>query len=109
VKQPLPLPKTGMRPGRHAQRNIVFNEPDAYCFRMKLCQGQLWKQGGEFIRIVRLERLEVEYKSMTNPAGKDATKHVTSKKDFCRLLKQARLLTPEKTVLTTTASPPATL
>jgi hypothetical protein len=61
---------------------------------MKLHQGQLWKQGKEFIRIVRLERLEVEYKSLSSPASKEGTKHVTSKKDFCRLLKQARLLTP---------------
>ena len=45
---------------------------------MKLCQGQVWKQGGEFIRIVRLERLEVEYKSMTSLAGKAGTKIVTS-------------------------------
>ena len=66
---------------------------------MKLFQGQLWKQGKEFIRIVRLERLEVEYKS---PASKEGTMHVTSKKDFCRLLKQARLLVPAKT-----ANPPA--
>ncbi len=56
---------------------------------MKLCQGQIWKKGGEYIRIVRLERLEVEYKSMASLAGKDGTKHTTSKKDFCRLLKQA--------------------
>jgi hypothetical protein len=64
---------------------------------MKLCQGQVWKKGRELIRIVRLERLEVEYKSMASLAGKDGTKHVTSKKDFCRLLKQARLLAPAKT------------
>ena len=63
---------------------------------MKLQQGQVWKQGREFIRIVRLERLEVEYKSLTSPAGKEGKKHVTSKKDFCRLLKQARLLPPRK-------------
>ena len=63
---------------------------------MKLCQGQVWKQGKEYIRIVRLERLEVEYKSMVNLGGKEGTKHVTSKKDFCRLLKQARLLQPAK-------------
>ena len=66
---------------------------------MKLCQGQVWKQGAEYIRIVRLERLEVEYKSMTSLAGKGGTKIVTSKKDFCRLLKQARLLAPEKKVV----------
>jgi hypothetical protein len=61
---------------------------------MKLCQGQIWKKEKEFIRIVRLERLEVEYKSMTSLAGKEGSRHVTSKKDFCRLLKQARLLQP---------------
>ena len=27
---------------------------------MKLCQGQIWKQGREYLRIVKLERLEVE-------------------------------------------------
>jgi hypothetical protein len=70
---------------------------------MKLRQGQLWKQGKEFIRIVRLERLEVEYKSLTSPASKAGAKHVTSKKDFCRLLKQARLLTPAETSAGTTS------
>jgi hypothetical protein len=64
---------------------------------MKLCQGQVWKQGGEYLRIVRLERLEVEYKSLPSLASKTGTKHVTSKKDFCRLLKQARLLPAART------------
>jgi len=59
---------------------------------MKLCQGQVWKQGKEYIRIVRLERLEVEYKSLPNLGNKEGTKHVTSKNDFCRLLKGAHLL-----------------
>jgi hypothetical protein len=65
---------------------------------MKLCQGQIWKQGAEYIRIVRLERLEVEYKSTTSLAGKEGTKIVTSKKDFCRLLKGAHQLQPAKTL-----------
>jgi hypothetical protein len=64
---------------------------------MKLCQGQVWKQGAEYIRIVRLERLEVEYKSMTSLAGKEGMKIVTSKKDFCRLLKGAHQLQQTKT------------
>ena len=59
---------------------------------MKLCQGQVWKKDKEYIRIVRLERLEVEYKSLSSLNTKEGMKHVTSKKDFCRLLKQARLL-----------------
>ena len=66
----------------------------SYIHPMNLCQGQVWKQGGEYIRIVRLERLEVEYKSMPNLGNKEGTKVVTSKKDFCRLLKGAHLLQP---------------
>ncbi len=66
---------------------------------MKLCQGQTWKQGAQFIRIVRLERLEVEYKSMASLTTKEGELQVTSKKDFCRLLKGATLLPPAKKIL----------
>ena len=65
---------------------------------MKLCQGQVWKKDKEYIRIVRVERLEVEYKSMEGLADKSRENIVTSKKDFCRLLKGAHQLlqkTPE--------------
>jgi hypothetical protein len=65
---------------------------------MKLCQGQVWKQGKEYIRIVRLERLAVEYKSMPNLGSKEGALHQTSKKDFCRLLKGAHLLPPGKKI-----------
>jgi len=68
---------------------------------MKLAQAQVWKKGGQFIRIVRLERLEVEYKSLDRLASKACAKTVTSKKDFCRLLKGAHLLSACK------KSPPA--
>lgn len=61
---------------------------------MKLQQGQTWKRGEEYLRIVRLERLSVEYKSLLNPATKDGTHHQTSKKEFCRLIKSAVLLSP---------------
>ena len=60
---------------------------------MKLCQGQVWKSGKAYLRIVKLERLAVEYKSLPNLGNKEGTLHSTSKKDFCRLLKNARLLT----------------
>jgi hypothetical protein len=63
---------------------------------MKLCQGQIWKQGDHYLRIVRLERLEVEYKSMASLTTKEGTVHVTSKKDFCRLLKDAHQLAAGK-------------
>ena len=66
---------------------------------MKLCQGQVWKKDKEYIRIVKLERLVVEYKSMPNLGNKEGTLHQTSKKDFCRLLKGAHLLSPDKKIL----------
>jgi hypothetical protein len=61
---------------------------------MKLRQGQVWKQGDEYLRIVRLERPQVEYKSTTSAAAKKGTHHQASKKEFCRLLKGATLLVP---------------
>jgi hypothetical protein len=76
---------------------------------MKLCQSQVWKQGKEYIRIVRLERLEVEYKSLPNLGGKEGTMQITSKKDFCRLLKQARLLSPTEIASTIAPRLPDTI
>jgi len=61
---------------------------------IKLQQGQVWKRGEEYIRIVHLERLEVEYKSLTSLLSRDGTHHHTSKKEFCRLIKQAELIPP---------------
>ena len=64
---------------------------------LKLQQGQIWKRGDEFIRIVQLARLEVGYKVVKNLKSGEGTHHHTSKKDFCRLLKSASLLGPEPT------------
>jgi hypothetical protein len=61
---------------------------------MKLRQGQIWKCGGEYVRIVQLERLAVGYKSATNSKFTDGQPRHTSKKDFCRLLKGATLISP---------------
>ncbi len=63
---------------------------------MKLQQGQVWKCQAEFVRIVQLDRLEVRYKSATNLQFTDGTHQHTSKKDFCRLLKGATLMTPKQ-------------
>ena len=60
---------------------------------MKLAQNQVWKQDDEYLRIVHLERLEVQYKAITNLlTGEGKHQHV-SKKEFCRLIKGATLLT----------------
>jgi hypothetical protein len=59
---------------------------------LKLRQGQVWKHGNEFIRIVRLERLEVGYKTIKKLRSGEGEHHHTSKKDFCRLLKDCTLV-----------------
>ncbi len=63
---------------------------------MKLQQGQIWKQEQQFLRIVKLERLAVQYKAMRDPTTKEGTVHQLTKKEFCRLLKKAVLVEPEK-------------
>ena len=60
--------------------------------KLKLQQGQVWKHGDEFIRIVELERLSVKYKTLKDLTKSEGTHQETSKKDFCRLLKECTLL-----------------
>ena len=60
---------------------------------MILQQGQVWKQGDKYLRIVRLERLQVEYKSLKDLPAKDGTHYRVTKKEFCRLLKGATQIT----------------
>ena len=67
---------------------------------IKLRQAQVWQLGEEYLRIVRLERLEVEFKSTATLAAKKGIHRKASKKAFCRLLKNATLLTSDE--------PPAT-
>lgn len=58
---------------------------------LKLLQGQIWKLEDIFLRIVRLERLAVEYKSASSTNFRGGTLHQATKKQFCRLLKTAVL------------------
>jgi hypothetical protein len=62
--------------------------------QVKLQQGQVWKCGNEYVRIVHLKRLEVGYKSASDLKFSDGKHQHTSKKDFCRLLKGATLVAP---------------
>lgn len=57
-------------------------------------QGEVWQREGEFLRVIRVERLAVEYKAMKSLAAKTGTLHKVTKKEFCRLLKTAELLPP---------------
>jgi hypothetical protein len=59
---------------------------------MKLAQNQVWKQRDQYLRIVHLERLEVQYKALTNLLTGEGRHHHVSKKEFCRLIKGATLL-----------------
>jgi hypothetical protein len=67
---------------------------------MKLEQGQIWKQGDVYYRIVEWARMYIEYKEMKDPATKQGTFHQLSKKEFCRLLKGAVLIPPSKVAVT---------
>ena len=62
---------------------------------MKLQQGQIWKQGEDYFRIVEWARLSVKYKVMKDPVAAEGTIHQITKKAFCRLIKGAELLTEE--------------
>jgi len=48
----------------------------------------------QYVRIVVLHRLEVEYKVMKELHTREGTHHHTSKKAFCTLIKKATLLEP---------------
>jgi hypothetical protein len=60
---------------------------------VKLEQGQVWKRGNQFLRIVQLERLKVGYKLLPNLATQHGHHREVTKKEFCRLIKTATLLT----------------
>lgn len=62
---------------------------------MKLQQGQIWKKGEEYYRVVEWARLAIQYKVMKDPVSGEGAIHCVTKKEFCRMLKGAELLTSE--------------
>lgn len=58
---------------------------------MKLKQGQIWKTGDVYFRIVEWARLSITYKEMKDLSSGEGTKHTVTKKEFCRLIKAAEL------------------
>ena len=62
---------------------------------MHLEQGQIWKKGDRFLRIVTWERMAIEYKETASLETKDGEIRRVTKKEFCRLLKGAVLHVPE--------------
>ncbi|MEO6052633.1 MAG: hypothetical protein ABIP97_01335 [Chthoniobacterales bacterium] len=61
---------------------------------MKLQQDQIWQDGENAYRIVRLERLEVEYRLLKDLSHKYGKNQTVTKKEFCRLIKTATLTNP---------------
>jgi hypothetical protein len=59
---------------------------------MKLEQGQVWKAGDDFYRIVKWARLVIEYKHFTDWETKEGELHQVTKKEFCRLIRHAELV-----------------
>jgi hypothetical protein len=76
---------------------------------MTLQQNQVWRQGDHFLRIVQLERMRVNYKLMQNLSTKEGSHHQATKKDFCRLLKGASLLTAAEAEALGATPPPTPL
>ena len=71
---------------------------------MRLHQGQTWKRSTDYLRIVQLERLEVKYKCLQSLTDTVGPHHHVTKKEFCRLLKQATLMSPEEIRLAITST-----
>jgi len=61
---------------------------------MKLAQNQIWQTAEQSFRIVKLERLAVHYKVLSDLPDAKGTHHHVSKKAFCRLIKSATLVEP---------------
>ncbi len=57
-------------------------------------EGQVWKKEDTYLRIVHRERLSVVYKSMKDLKAKAGTEQQVTKKEFCRLIQGAVLMTP---------------
>lgn len=66
---------------------------------MRLKQGQVWKSGDVYLRVVRVERLAVDYKELPSPHGSKGTHHHVTKKEFCRMVKGAALMTEQEIFL----------
>ena len=63
---------------------------------MRLHQNEVYQQGDEYFRIVYLERLKVRYKIVGPLIAGEGEQCEVSKKEFCRLIKGATLLSQEQ-------------
>jgi hypothetical protein len=59
---------------------------------MRLYQDEVYRKGGKSIRILRLDRYEVEFKSL----DEDSPREILPKKEFCRYIRGMTLVPPAK-------------
>lgn len=61
---------------------------------MRLYQNQTYRVGdGAYVRITHLDRKQVDYKELPHPDFREGSHRSATKKEFCRLVKTAVLLT----------------
>jgi len=64
--------------------------------KLKLEQGQIWGQNQTYWRIVKWSRQAIEYKLCDATGSCNGDLIAVSKKEFCKLIKAAELMTKEK-------------
>jgi hypothetical protein len=63
---------------------------------MRIYQDEVYRKGEKYIRILRLDRYEVEFKTTTAGPKGEGPVTVATKKEFCRLLKGMELVPPAR-------------
>jgi len=63
---------------------------------MRIFQDEIYQKGETFIRIVRLDRYEVEFKTTVGDPKAVGDQTILSKKEFCRLIRGMVLVFPVK-------------
>ncbi len=64
--------------------------------RMRIFQDEIYQKGERLIRIVRLDRYEVEFKETVGDPKGPGDQTVLSKKEFCRLIRGMERVFPVK-------------
>lgn len=72
---------------------------------MRIYQDEVYQKGEKSIRIIRLDRYEVEFKTTHGDPKGEGPVTVMVKKEFCRLLKGMTLRVPIKKVDDSTEAP----
>jgi hypothetical protein len=72
--------------------------------KLKLEQGQIWKEADTYLRIVKWSREAIDYKAFTDLVARDGAVVGVTKKEFCRLIKGGELMTPENLTIATAAA-----